>query len=98
LWCGGYHLHKDCPEKENPSSTPKCCNCQLAEGGTHILPTIGAVGMQKKKYEKGSPEKQPISRLDGSFLQTLLPPQHPSQRLFEATQSVRIGLIYTRIQ
>jgi hypothetical protein len=39
----------------------------------HILPTIGAVGMQKKKYEKGSPEKQPIARLEGSSLQTLLP-------------------------
>jgi hypothetical protein len=32
LWCGGGHLHKDCPEKGNASSTPACCNCQLAEG------------------------------------------------------------------
>jgi hypothetical protein len=32
LWCGGGHLHKDCPEKVNASSTPACCNCQLAEG------------------------------------------------------------------
>jgi hypothetical protein len=34
LWCGGNHLHKNCPEKENSSSTPKCCNWQLAEGET----------------------------------------------------------------
>jgi hypothetical protein len=32
LWCGGGHLHKDCPEKGKTSSTPACCNCQLAEG------------------------------------------------------------------
>jgi hypothetical protein len=27
LWCGGGHLHKDCSEKGNTSSTPACCNC-----------------------------------------------------------------------
>jgi hypothetical protein len=32
LWCGGGHLHKECPEKENTSSTPTCCNCRLVEG------------------------------------------------------------------
>jgi hypothetical protein len=25
------HQHKDCPEKENPTLTLKCRNCQLAE-------------------------------------------------------------------
>jgi hypothetical protein len=25
-------MHRDCPEKENASLTPACCNCQLAEG------------------------------------------------------------------
>jgi hypothetical protein len=29
---GGGPRHKDCPEKENASSTPACCNCQLADG------------------------------------------------------------------
>jgi hypothetical protein len=32
LWCGGDHLHKGCPEKENAASTPACFNCQLVEG------------------------------------------------------------------
>jgi hypothetical protein len=32
FWCGGGHLHKECPEKQNPNSTPACCNCRLAEG------------------------------------------------------------------
>jgi hypothetical protein len=31
LWCGGGHLHKECPEKENAASTPACCNCKLLE-------------------------------------------------------------------
>jgi hypothetical protein len=31
LWCGGGHLHKECPEK-NTSSTPACCNCRLVDG------------------------------------------------------------------
>ncbi|PNF38110.1 hypothetical protein B7P43_G15356, partial [Cryptotermes secundus] len=32
LWCGGSHLHKECPEKGKSASTPTCYNCQLAEG------------------------------------------------------------------
>jgi hypothetical protein len=31
LWCCGGHLHKECPEKGNVSSTLACCNCRLAE-------------------------------------------------------------------
>jgi hypothetical protein len=27
LWCGGGHLHRECPEK-----TLSCCNCTLEEG------------------------------------------------------------------
>jgi hypothetical protein len=30
-WCVGSHLNKECSEKGNASSTPACCNCQLAE-------------------------------------------------------------------
>ena len=26
LWCGGRHRHKECPEKDNESSSPSCCN------------------------------------------------------------------------
>jgi hypothetical protein len=32
IWCGGGHLHKESPEKENTSSTLVCCNSQLVEG------------------------------------------------------------------
>jgi hypothetical protein len=29
LWCGGGHLHRECPEKTNTESTPSCCNRTL---------------------------------------------------------------------
>jgi hypothetical protein len=32
LWCGGGHLHKECPEAEKENSTPNFCNCSLQEG------------------------------------------------------------------
>jgi hypothetical protein len=35
LWCGGRHLHKECPEKVNAASTPACCNCELADEKPH---------------------------------------------------------------
>jgi hypothetical protein len=35
LWCGGRHLHRECPEKGKEDSTPACCDCKLAEGEKH---------------------------------------------------------------
>jgi hypothetical protein len=32
LWCGGGHLHRECPEKGKEDSTPACCNCKLSDG------------------------------------------------------------------
>jgi hypothetical protein len=32
LWCGGGHLHRECPEKTNTESAPSCCNCALVGG------------------------------------------------------------------
>jgi hypothetical protein len=32
MWCGGDHLHKECPEAEKETSTSNCCNCSLKEG------------------------------------------------------------------
>jgi hypothetical protein len=31
MWCGGGHLHKECPES-GKESVPSCCNCSLKEG------------------------------------------------------------------
>jgi hypothetical protein len=33
MWCGGGHLHKECPEAQNKeNSIPSCCNCTLKNG------------------------------------------------------------------
>ncbi|PNF27753.1 hypothetical protein B7P43_G12787, partial [Cryptotermes secundus] len=32
LWCGGGHRHRECLEKENTKSIPRCCNCELKDG------------------------------------------------------------------
>jgi hypothetical protein len=32
MWCGGGHLHKECPESGKETSVPNCCNCSLREG------------------------------------------------------------------
>jgi hypothetical protein len=53
LWCGGSHLHKECPEKGNAASTPACCNYQLAEGES---PSCQLSGLQTR--EGGDPEKE----------------------------------------
>jgi hypothetical protein len=31
VWCGGGHIHQECPGKEKRGSTPACCNCKLTE-------------------------------------------------------------------
>jgi hypothetical protein len=53
LWCGGGHLHKECPKKGNSSSTPACCNCNLAEGRMPILPTTGAAATPRRSCKNG---------------------------------------------
>jgi hypothetical protein len=57
LWCGGGHLHRECPEKGNTTSTPTCCNCRLAEGeNPHSANYRGCrhakEEMQKKKSQR----------------------------------------------
>jgi hypothetical protein len=46
-------MHRDCPEKENASSTPACCNCQLAGEKAHPANYCGCrharEELQKKK-------------------------------------------------
>jgi hypothetical protein len=64
-------LHVDCPEKENTSSAPTCCNCQLAEGETARPSTVGAGGMQKKRCKKGSPKGHPRLQMEGFAIPTL---------------------------
>jgi hypothetical protein len=59
LWCGGVHLHQDCLEKENASSTPACCNCQLAEGETAHPANYCCCRHAKEEMRKKKPQGTP---------------------------------------
>jgi hypothetical protein len=59
LWCGGGHLHKDCPEKGNGSSTPGCCNCQLAEGERAHPANYRGCRHAKEEMRKKKPQGTP---------------------------------------
>jgi hypothetical protein len=52
LWCGGGHLHRDCPEKDNSFSIPACCNCQLAEGEKAYLTNYRGCRHAKEEMPK----------------------------------------------
>jgi hypothetical protein len=56
VWCGVYNVHRDCPKKENPSSTSIFCKCRLIEGETahpsdYRVCRDAKEEMQKKKTE-----------------------------------------------
>jgi hypothetical protein len=36
MWCGGIHLHNECPEKGNTASVPKCCTCKWWRGTSFL--------------------------------------------------------------
>jgi hypothetical protein len=61
--CGGGLLLKECPEKENPDSTPECCNCRLAEGeNAHPAIYRGCKHAKEellKKESQGAPKALP---------------------------------------
>jgi hypothetical protein len=54
FWCGGGHLHKECPEKGNTYSTPTCFNCRLAKGEKPIPQIIGAADTRRRRCRKRS--------------------------------------------
>jgi hypothetical protein len=63
LWCGGGHLYKECPEKENTSSTTTFCNCRLAEGeNSHPANYRGAYIRRRcrKRSRRGHPGLQRV--------------------------------------
>jgi hypothetical protein len=59
LWCGGGHLHKDFLEKGNASSTPACCNCQLAEGEKAHPANYSGCKHAREEVRKRKPQTTP---------------------------------------
>jgi hypothetical protein len=52
LWCGGGHLHRECPEKTNTESTPRCCNCTLLGENPHPASYRGCSHAKGEKHSE----------------------------------------------
>jgi hypothetical protein len=59
MWCGGGHLHKDCPEKGNVASKPACCNCKLGEGEEPHPSNYRGCSHAKEELRKRKPQRTP---------------------------------------
>jgi hypothetical protein len=74
LWCGGGHLHRDCPEKGNASSTLACCNCQLAKGETVHPANYRGYRHAKEEMRKKKPQGTSKSTTGRVFPSTFIKP------------------------
>jgi hypothetical protein len=70
LWCGGGHLHKKCPEKENKSSTPACCNCRLEEGESPHPAKYRGCRHAKEQLKRKKSQKTPKTTTGRVFTST----------------------------
>jgi phage terminase large subunit-like protein len=74
LWFGGGHLHKECPEKGNTSSTPTCCNCRLAEGQTPHPANYRGCRHAKEEMQKDKSQRAPRTTTGRVFSSNLTAP------------------------
>jgi hypothetical protein len=74
LWCGGGHLHKECPEKENASSTPPYCNCRLMEGEKPHPTNYRGCSHAKEELQRKRSKKTPKTTTGRVFSSTLATP------------------------
>jgi hypothetical protein len=74
LWCGGGHLHKECPEKANPDSTPACCNCRLAEGEKAHPANYRGCKHAREELQKRKAQKTPKTTSGRVFSSNIITP------------------------
>jgi hypothetical protein len=74
LWCGGGHLHKECPEKENVASTPTCCNCKLLEGETPHPANYRGCRHAREELQKRKSQKTPRTTTTRVFSSNTITP------------------------
>jgi hypothetical protein len=87
MWCGGGHLHKDCPEKENTSSTPSCCNCKLADGEKPHPSNIRGCSIAKEGVRRTKSQGEQTNTTGRVSLQSVLPRFCPSRQRYAQTRS-----------
>jgi hypothetical protein len=74
LWCGGGHLHKECPERENAASTPACCNCKLMEGEKAHPANYRGCRHAKEELQKRKSQKAPRNTTGRVFSSNTIAP------------------------
>jgi hypothetical protein len=85
LWCGGGHLHKECPKSQKENSTPNCCNCKLKEGERpHPSSYRGYSNTKEESLLRRSQRSTPRKHWEGRFLRNGLYPGNLSQRYYVA--------------
>jgi hypothetical protein len=67
LWCGGGHLHKDCPEKGNAASKPACCNCKLGDEEEPHLSNYRGRSHAREELQKKKALRAPKSAMGRVF-------------------------------
>jgi hypothetical protein len=67
MWCGGGHLHKECPEKGNTASIQICCNCKLGDGEEPQPPNYRGCRHAKEKMRKRKSQRVAITTTGRMF-------------------------------
>jgi hypothetical protein len=73
-WCGGGLLQKGCPEKENTSSTPLCCNCQLVEGEKPHPANYRCCRYAKEELQRRKTQRTPKTTTGRVFSSNIITP------------------------
>jgi hypothetical protein len=98
VWCGGGHLHKECPERGNAASTPTCCNCNWWKERNLIPQTIEAAATPGTRCDRESRRERPRLHREGCSLPTTPPQDYPSRPRCAATHSNSSSLNRPRLQ
>jgi hypothetical protein len=70
LWCGGGHLHKECPEKTNDNSKTNCCNCKLGLEDKPHPSNYGGSKLAKEEMLRRKLQKAPARPATGRVFQS----------------------------
>jgi hypothetical protein len=76
LWCGGGHLHRECPEKTNTGCTLSCCNCSLVEGQKPHPASYQGCSHMKGELQRRRVHQAPKESLGGRY--SFSSPHHSS--------------------
>jgi hypothetical protein len=96
LWCGGGHLHKECPQKGNAVSTSTYCNCQLAEGEKAHPSTYRGYRHAKEDLLRRKSQRTPKTTTGRVFPTKLTTPDVSLQQCSMAGQRTSSNLRHVR--